>query len=231
MTAWMDFIGKSYYTVDKFIAEAKKYGVTRRIGANMIARMAWGDMVACLQRTGGRKSYSVVLEYPITKIVGVSEAARAIMADEPESQMEQLDDEPEQVYRECGSYETTGTYAIDAPLGLVAKRLLQLSREGIDVGKLMIGCLPHDIQLIEQPYPKLGGFTQSRGFRPYNRERFWADVEEARQTGRKQPLRGTYYLAPQDSSERYGFLETVKDYIRKEDMEKEEKLIGQMSLL
>lgn len=31
MSSWMDFIGKGYYTIPKFIEESQKYGITRRI--------------------------------------------------------------------------------------------------------------------------------------------------------------------------------------------------------
>ena len=232
MASWMDFIGKSYYTIDKFIAEAKKYGVTRRIGTVMLDSMSWGDEVICLQKEKGLKSYSVFMVYPITRIVGISEEARAIMADEDELQMQLIDDEHQEVARECGSYETVGTYAVDVPLVDIAKRLKQLHKEGIDVGKLMIGCYPQDVSVVTEPYPLLDGFEQRQGFRPYNAQKFWKDVNMAKLSGKKRvKMHGTYYLTPELTEESDGFIETVEGYTRKEEMEKEEKLKAQLVLL
>lgn len=229
MASWMHFIGKGYYTIPKFIKEAKEYGITRRVG--MIgagaAKMSWGDKVICLQKEGKSPSYSVICEFTITRFVGVSEQAKELLAEK--YSMTQRDDESETVERECGSYEIGGTYEIEAPLSEIAKELQKAKQDGMDVGKVMIGCWPDDITWETKPYPKIGGFDQKQGFRAYNRQKYRDDIAMRRLQGKRLKVKGTYYTIAEVGDTTDGIVQQVKDYTRKEDMEKVEQ--GQLVLL
>lgn len=53
---WIHFIGKRYWkTPRKFMKEALKYGVSRRISAKVLRKMSWGDTVI-LAQWDGRKT-------------------------------------------------------------------------------------------------------------------------------------------------------------------------------
>jgi len=223
MASWMHFIGKGYYNISKFVKEAKRYGITRRVsltGAGA-CNMSWGDEVICLQKEPGLKSYSVICEFPITRFVGITEAARNILSEA--CKVEQTDEEPQVVERECGSYETVGSYVIDAKLSDAAKMLKKAREDGIDVGKVMVGCYAWEIKFYEKPYPKVGGFTQNQGFRAYNREKFMADLFEKKAKGQRLVLQGTYYTKAGDLSDGEGIVAVVKDYLRIEEINRIEK--------
>jgi len=224
MASWMHFIGKNYYrTIHKFRKEAEQYGITRRvslIGAGA-ANMSWGDMVICLQREGESKSYSVFCEFPITRFVGLSEPGRKLLAED--YAMKQTSDEPEKVDKECGSYETEGSWQIQAPLSEMAKKL-QGAKKDMDIGKCMVGCYPEDITWLEKPYPKIQGFTQTRGFRAYNREQYQADLMVKRMTHKRTVLQGTYYTKVEKPEEEgSGIVQPVRDYMKIEEINRIEK--------
>jgi len=53
---WLHFVGKKYWkTPRKFIKEALKFGVSRRITASVLRKMSWGDVVV-LAQWDGKKS-------------------------------------------------------------------------------------------------------------------------------------------------------------------------------
>jgi len=231
MASWMDFLGKGYYTIPKFINEAKQYGITRRVGmiGSGAAKMSWGDTVICLQKEGKSPSYSVICEFTITRFVGVSEPARKLLASR--HKLTQLDNEEEEtVDRECGSYEIESSWEIEAPLSEIAKQLQKAKQDGLDVGKVMIGCWPEDITWESKPYPKIGGFDQKQGFRAYNREKYRNDIAMKRLQGKRLKVKGTYYTQADVTDATDGIVQQVKGYTRKEDMDKATKL-GQLVLL
>ena len=79
MSSWMAFIGKEYYTIPKFIEESQKHGITRRIALLPLMAMNWGDRVLCVQQEDGIQAHSAFIEFPITKLVGLTpEALEAV---------------------------------------------------------------------------------------------------------------------------------------------------------
>ena len=216
MSNWLHYIGKSYYDIDTFIAEAQKYGITRRLPLSHIKGMSWGDIVTCVQKEGSNKSHSVFMEFTITRIAGLAQGTSEKLG--KLLPMRQLDEEPEEVTRECGSYETAGTYEFDAPLSDVAQELYELDKKGADVGKLMIGCGPGDITLIPKPYPLVDlCIAQTQGFRPYNRDKFVGDVTARESAGKRVRLKGTYYLKQDPDKAAPGKAVEVKSYSKRED--------------
>ena len=75
MSSWMNFIGKGYYTIPKFIEESKLYGITRRIALLPLMAMNWDDRVLCVQQESNIQAHSAFLEFPITKLVGLTPQA------------------------------------------------------------------------------------------------------------------------------------------------------------
>ena len=222
MSSWMHFIGKSYYDIDTFIAEAKKFGITRRLPLSLAKGMSWGDIVTCVQKEGSNKSHSVFMEFPITRIAGLPEGTSAKLG--KILPMRQLDVEPEEISRECGEYETTGTFEVDAPLSDLAMTLDGMKKEGEDVGKLMIGCGPEDIILVPKPYPKVNlNSPQKMGFYSYNRDKFVGDVEAAEEAGRNVLLKGTYYLKREPDMAAPGAVVEIRGYGKREDIDEDFK--------
>jgi len=233
----MNFIGQNNYTIPKFIEEAKKYGITRRVAPLLLRGMSWGDMVLCVQPEPGIEPFSAFIEFPITKLVGISEEAQKRLAEEFEVQLTIEAPEEPVVERECGSYEQGASYSIDTSLSAIAHRLKELSKE-IDIGKIMVGCYPEEVIYIPEPYPRIRNLKRFRGFRSINRDKFWEAVaEEDRKIRageykkRKNPLvSGTFYKSNEVTEESPGIVQEVKNYqkregsvISEEQLEKEAK--------
>ncbi len=221
MSSWMDFIGQSYYTIPKFIEESKQYGITRRIALLPLMAMNWDDRVLCVQQEDKIQAHSAFIEFPITKLVGLTpEAIEAVSGLVTIKKVADAPEEPE-VERECGSYEQGAMYAIEAmPLCAVAKMLKKLKDEGMDIGKLMIGCSPEDIVYIPEPYPRIKGLKHFRGFRAMNLEKFWLAVgeedrkiREGEYVNRKNPtVSGTFYKKHIVEDIGEGLIQVVENY-------------------
>ena len=221
MSAWMNFIGKGYYTIPKFIAESQKHGITRRIALLPLMAMNWDDRVLCVQQEDKIQAHSAFIEFPITKLVGlIPEAIEAVSGLVTIKKVIDKPEEPE-VERECGSYEQGAMYAIEEmPLCDVAKMLKKLKDEGLEIGKIMIGCAPEDITYIPEPYPRIKGLKHFRGFRAMNLEKFWNEVgeedrkiREGEYVNRKNPtVSGTFYKKHIVEEVGEGLLQVVENY-------------------
>lgn len=239
INGWMDFVGATHYTIDKFLAEAEQFGITRRVGPNpaQLGSMSWGDVVTCVQREKGIKAYSAFVEFPITMLVGISPQAREMLSELCEVPLmggEYERDEPEHIERECGSYEAGAFYSIDRPLHLIAADLRQFKADGIDIGKPMIGCMSSEVINIQQPYPRIRNILSQRSIRPFNRSRFWQEANTARirlnekgKGERYSPTVAGYYYIPQKAlNSQPGIVREVVDYQRREELDKQKRALA-----
>ena len=221
MSSWMHFIGRSYYTIPKFIEESRKHGITRRIALLPLMAMNWNDRVLCVQQEPNVEAFSAFIEFPITKVVGLTpEAIEAISGLVTIKKVADAPEEPE-VERGCGSYSEGAMYTLEEmPLCDVAKLLKKLKDEGLEIGKLMIGCSPDDITYIPEPYPRIKGLKHFRGFRAMNLEKFWAEVNEEDlkiregvYKNRKNPtVSGTFYRKHVIEDVGEGIVQVVENY-------------------
>jgi hypothetical protein len=130
---WLHFVGRKYYKTPKaFAREAEGAGVTRRLSLQTLERMAWGDEVVLVQRSG--KSTIVFGAFTLSTLTGLS--AEAVHAIGRAGTLEQVADGGDLVERGCGSYVTGPTFAVG---GLTLAEIAALLRECADPGKPMIG--------------------------------------------------------------------------------------------
>ena len=179
MKTWVHFIGKAYYDPEHFKSESKKYGVTRRIALRALKRLDWGDRVLLLQgdmSTKRRKNShhgSVLLgEFRVELISGLSQ--QAIEQLSLQMKLTKISDGGETVDRECGTYVEGPTYLIErVSLFDLAEELAQMQREGVDIGKPMIGGSFIDWDPIVIEFPDI---TFTWGFRPFDWEKFQVSI-------------------------------------------------------
>lgn len=224
MSDWMECVGQNNYTIPQFRAEAERYGVTRRVPLSILKIMSWGEMALCVQQEPNIIAFSAFLEYPIQMLSGVSPAAQAALAEHYVIEMASPAPEEPEVERECGSYEQGAMYTIrNATLAEVARFLEGLKKEGVDIGKPMIGCMPDHVAFIDEPYPRIRNLEFFRGFRSYNKEKFWTEVREEQEKidsghyrdNRKNPVvsGGTYYKQHAvDETRDEGSVQVVEKY-------------------
>lgn len=111
----MHFIGGYYKSEDHFIREAGKVGISRRVPAQVVRGMEFGDRLVFLRYVKGKSVYAfaegqiigLTLEGEIAKQVG----ERLIQDGKAE-----YHEGGGMVQRECGSYFVLGTYDVKATL-------------------------------------------------------------------------------------------------------------------
>lgn len=208
---WLHFIGQKYYTRTSFVREAKKFGITRRISLNDLAQMAWGDTILLAIKDG--KSAVLFGEFTIATLSGLSQEATEALRDSYDLVL--TSPGGVRIERGCGAYIAGETYAISASIAEIAAKLKTLKSKGIDIGKPMIGGTfePHELV-------RLKDIPHRMGFRKFDYESFLGALETARKScKRKIPsVPGQFYVFKNQpaSGETEGFVQTVRDYTKKE---------------
>ncbi|RDV83926.1 hypothetical protein [Ammonifex thiophilus] len=212
MAYHLHFVGKQYYTLQSFVREAELYGVSRRISLTDLCRMNWGDKVLLAILDG--KSGVVFGQFTVTTLTGLSpEASRAVRE---EFGARKVDDGGGVVKRGCGKYITGASYEVETPLPVIARFLMELKRQGIDIGKPMIGG-PFE----EHPPVRLKDVPFRQGFRLFDYSRFLEAVKQAG-NGKKVPVvKGQFYVAELSAKAKKqdGKVQEVQIYWRKEELE------------
>lgn len=114
VSTWMHFIGGYYSDEKKFIAEAEKHGISRRVPAQVIRGMEFGDGLIFL-RYADKKVYAFA-EGVITGVILDGEISKEVGQELIDQGKATYDDGGGMVHRECGSYFIVGTYRTSATL-------------------------------------------------------------------------------------------------------------------
>lgn len=174
VTNWIHFIGKSYYTMDKFISEAKEKGISRAVSHEVFKKMNIGDRIFLAQKDG--KSTKIFGYFVFESIVGQdSQFISGLKSDGYIVQVSKPD-YSEQIERGCGEYTVTGVYAINSPDKLM-ERIRESDKE--DVGRVMIGGKFHYLNgvQISEDYI-LSDIPFRQGFRLFDFDLFYFQYDK-----------------------------------------------------
>lgn len=189
-THWLHFIGRSYYTEASFRREGKRFGVTRRVARDVLARMKYGDTVWLAINDG--KSSVLFGKFVIETLSGLSVEESELLR--KRFALRVVAAGGEHVERECGDYEAGPTWAVMDPSGApatIAGTLEAIRSASIVPGKLMVGG-----EFIDVPRVRLRDMRYRQGFRPFDADAFTASVEVATRAdrGKRVPaVRGHFY--------------------------------------
>ena len=125
MATWRHFVG-GHYTPGRFIREARRLGVTRRVAANVAKAMAFGDTVELLHWKRGRPV--LFAEFTVTDIILPVEISIEVRKKHRRLKVSG----GSRIVRECGSYEMVGVCAIEPDDGLT---LQQIAVEAIEIAE------------------------------------------------------------------------------------------------
>ena len=117
MTTWAHFVGGTYKGTDRFIREAKKQGITRRVQANTARGFHFGDRVVLLRYRGKGKVLAFG-EMVIKEVIFDAEITKKIAEALIEAGAAEYSPGPlggTHVHRECGSYLMGGSFVITIP--------------------------------------------------------------------------------------------------------------------
>lgn len=210
MKTWLHFVGRQYYSRAKFIREAKRYGVTRRVSLQQLKKMAFGDRVLLAMLEG--KSPVVFGSFVIEKISGLSPVASVAIREK--FQGEQVSAGGGLVIRGCGTYIEGRCFVVSATLQDIVGVLEELKDQEVDVGLPMVGGrFEHQapIRLKDVPF--------RQGFREFDYARFISELDRADKL--RAVVRGQFYVdGEQGETGDYeggygGYVEEVRNYQRK----------------
>lgn len=211
---WLHFIGQKYYTRKRFVDEARRYGITRRVSLQVLRSMDWDDTVLLAIVEG--KTPVMFGQFQVTRLSGISKIARQAL--EAFFGVKKISDGGTMVVRGCGSYLAGPSYQIDASLPEIAEFLDGIQRNGHDIGKLMVG---GTFQELSHPMVRLKKIPFRQGFRTFDYERFLEDLRpQLPVQGNKLPaVSGQYYIFNHTPDrDPGGTVEEVYDYFRREEL-------------
>jgi len=145
---WYHYIGKQY-KIPRFIAEARKKGISRRVGSHFIKGMAFGDIVYLLRWNG---KDNPVTTFATMRVIGLTfeqEIAKKVgdrLIEEGRAVYQEAEGRGIAVLRECGSYTLAGSYAVDCELSEIVK----LAEQAAGDEKLFVMVQGR----LDQTYPK-----------------------------------------------------------------------------
>lgn len=183
-TNWIHFIGKSYYSVNKFIKEAVQMGISRAVSLQTFKNMEFGDRVFLAQ--GDSKGSKIFGFFIIESVLGIGKELQDQM--EKEGIIEKDNNStPVIVQRGCGSYMVSGTSIIrdyDKFMDIVKNA----DKEQLD--RLMIGGEFHYLQDcgIDEEFV-ITNIPFQMGYRLFDFDMFKAEYEAVQ--GRK--VKGQFY--------------------------------------
>lgn len=212
---WIHFIGKQYYTIEEFIKESQKHGISRAIAPGVLKKMNVGDLILLAYKDG---AHSKIFGYfKFDNLIGLSPAGVNALKNSGVLDEGISYDNPIQVERGCGKYEICHSYGVNDTAKFM-DIVGEMSKE--ELGRPMIGgsfknlwevhCLPEYV-LTDIPF--------QQGFRLFNFQEFKERVQEAFENlpkNRRWPkVRGQFYSNEVHERENIlwnSFLTEIKNY-------------------
>lgn len=117
---WLHYVG-GFYTPQKFVAEAKKHGISRRVASNVAKAMAYGDVIKLLDWNNGQPlHFADFVISGVSMDAVISEGVASKLIEEDKARL--VSQGGNTVVRECGSYVASATYEVDAELSEVMEK-------------------------------------------------------------------------------------------------------------
>ncbi len=130
---WLHFLGRSYYTPEKFADEALRLGVNRRVSLQILSAFSWGDRVFLAfgdfktkKRKTELKKSLVIGYFDIMGLGGLPLEAAQDFQDEFGGTL--VREGEGLIQRECGEYESIGILVL--PKGVSIGKVAESFRDG-----------------------------------------------------------------------------------------------------
>jgi len=196
VAVWLHFIGSKYYSISKFIKEAKNLGATRRVSLKILKKMNFGDRVVVSQWDGNK---TIVFGYFTIRTIG------GITPDITDKIREKcgavcISFGGEVVTRGCGTYVTGACYSTSASIGEICEVIEEVAGENAKLPLVVEGPFtPFPTDQIPYKFVYLLKVPHRQGFRKFNWEEFVKDVRNWKKSKRyKYPALTKQYYADQD---------------------------------
>ena len=162
---WLHYIGKGLYTIESFVREAKKYGVSRAIPLQMLKKLNWGDKIYLAQNLSkvemDEKNVVVAKVFGYFRVESVqlnaSDKLKSEIHNDEKVRAKIVDSGGFTVHRACGSYEVSSIAVTNANLSTLAEVIREKEKELGEKAKVFVCGELVLIEPIEIPAP----FTRS----------------------------------------------------------------------
>jgi hypothetical protein len=151
---WLHFVGKNLYSREKFVKEAKRYGVNRAIQGNILKYMKWGDIILLAEpiREKPKETLGGVIfgYFTITTVTPLCPDELKEMLND-ELKVVSVDDTVQEVVRECGSYTIGSAMEVEDSINEIVTKTEKLAKAFNYKVKWFVGgplTLIPDIQLV-----------------------------------------------------------------------------------
>jgi hypothetical protein len=170
-TNWIHFVGKSYYSIEKFINEATREGVSRAMSVHIFKKMELGDRIFLAQK---HEKHTKIFGYFIfDAVTGLSQELYTKLLEA--GAVRNIPTMPFTVTRGCGSYIVDGMSEITSP-----SEFMRILKEGDkkDFDRLMVGGKFYSLNTcgIEEEYI-ISNIPFQQGFRLFDFEQFKTDYD------------------------------------------------------
>ncbi|MEW6482874.1 MAG: hypothetical protein AB1397_07790 [bacterium] len=179
---WLHFIGKKYYTINAFVKEAEKIGISRRIDIKRLKNMNWGDTIYLFQ--GDSKGSVLFGFFKLNNIYGIPSEAVRNLVEKGKISLSSSSDIGKKIERGCGEYIITASYVCNSSL-TIKEILEEIEKLGLKKLNLLIGgsFFPHERIKSKIPF--------QQGFRKFDYEGF---IRAYRNQGNNKRVKGQFYI-------------------------------------
>jgi len=143
---WLHYVGSQLYSIESFVREARKYGVSRAIPLNMLGKLRWGEKIYLAQlvrkEVGGeeRKLARIFGFFTVEWVnLSCSDELRKAVYDDPRVSAKIISTGKLRVERACGSYVISAVATTSADLETVAKVIKEKVVEFGEKVKVFVG--------------------------------------------------------------------------------------------
>jgi len=196
MATWLHFIGNKYYSISKFIKEAKQLEASRRVSLKVLKKMNFGDKVVVAQWDG--KKTIVFGYFTIRRVGGITPDISVEVCERYGGVC--ISPGGEVVIRCCGIYISGACYSTSASIGKICEVIEEVAGENAKLPLVVEGPFtPYPTVQIPYKFVYLLKVPHRQGFRKFNWEEFVKDVRNWKKSKRyKYPALTKQYYTDQD---------------------------------
>jgi len=182
-THWIHFIGKSYYSLPRFIKESEAFGISRAVSFSIFKKMEFGDRIILAQKDGS--STKIFGYFDLTQVIGLGQDTYDELKKSGAVQVS--NNQPTIVVRGCGTYIISSSSTVTD-----GRKFMDIVKNSDPKGheRLMIGGSFHRLPDlgIDEAFI-LSNIPFQMGYRLFNFETF----KEAYQASKNRSVKGQFY--------------------------------------
>ncbi len=208
--SWLSWLPKTGTDSVHFLSAARKMGILLKVTEQALEKMSWKDEIYYVRPEKKKRGGMVFCRFPITRVSGLTREASDAVRDLFDCS--EVDAGGAFVRRSGVDIMEGGTWSVSANLQDFCALLRDVSKRGIEVGKLSVGCYKDEFVILDIPWPQVTEIAHGRGFAPFDSDLFNVHLSATRQTKGPILLPHRYVGDAEPSQEQPGNFQWVDYY-------------------